>query len=113
MVESIKRETRLGLRAEVIGAGLSLFLSIYVFYIVDPLAVGMVFVEKLLKIWVYALTLISFNLWLRVDMRLKRWDINGPKAVKAHIKLTSFFFFMLALMDLPLIIASLGGSGPA
>jgi len=101
----------MSLKTDLIGAGLTLCLSIYVFYAVDPLAVGVVFVEKLLKIWVYSLTLISFNLWLRVDMRLKRWDINGPKAVKAHIKLTSFFFFMLAMMDLPLMIASLGDGG--
>ena len=101
----------MSLKTDVIGAGFSLCAAIYVFYYFEPLAVGNLLVEKLLKIWVYALTLISFNLWLRVDMRLKGWDINGSKAVKEHIKLTSFFFLLLALMDLPLMIASLGGTG--
>lgn len=84
--------------------------AMYVFYAVDPLARGLIIVEKLLKLWVYSLLLLSFNLWLRVNHRLMGKDPNSETALKEHIKMTMFFLALYALMDLPLMIASLGGS---
>lgn len=93
------------LKHELIGSGLSLVAAIYGFYAIDPLAGRVILVEKLLKIWVYCLVMLSFNLWLRVDHRLKGMDPDGHEALKDHIKLTLFFFAMLALAELPLFIS--------
>ncbi len=93
------------LKTEVLGSGLSLIGAIYLFYAIDPLARRVILVEKLLKIWVYCMVLLSFNLWMRVDHRLKGLDPDGPAALKEHIKLTMFFLAMLALMELPLLLS--------
>ena len=78
------------LRNDLIGAGFSMCAAMYVFYAVDPLAQTLIIVEKLLKIWVYSLVLLSFNLWMRVNHRLMGKDPNSGPALKEHIKLPCF-----------------------
>jgi len=95
----------LGLRTELVGAGFSLCAAIYIFYAIDPYTAGKILVEKLLKLWVYCLVLLSFNLFMRVDHRLKGMDPDSHAALKEHIKLTMFFLGMLALMELPLFLS--------
>lgn len=102
---------RFGLKSELIWAGFTMCAAMYVFYAVDPLARGSIIVEKLLKIWVYSLLLLSFNLWLRVNHRLMGKDPDDAAALKEHIKMTMFFLMLYAIMDLPLMIASLGNGG--
>lgn len=82
-------------------------LAIYGFYAIDPLARRVILVEKLLKIWCYCLILLSFNLWMRVDHRIKKIDPDSPAALKENIKLTSFFLAMFALMELPLLLSTI------
>ncbi|MBA7491607.1 hypothetical protein ES702_02155 [subsurface metagenome] len=82
-------------------------LAIYGFYAIDPLARRVILVEKLLKIWCYCLVLLSFNLWMRVNHRIKNVDPDSHAALRENVKLTSFFLAMFALMELPLLLSTL------
>jgi len=98
-----------------------MWLAIYGFYAIDPLARRVILVEKLLKIWCYCLVLLSFNLWMRVNNRLKGrgtylierqgrhfvFTSKGKKCVKEHIKMTAFFCAIFALMELPLLLSTI------
>jgi len=106
---------------ELIGSGASLLASIYLFVFVDPLTHGRILLARLLKIGVYSLIVLGFNLWMRAVNRLRgkgkyviehrgRHFILTPKGkecMKEHIKMTSFFCAMFALMELPLFLSTI------
>lgn len=95
------------MRNELIGSGLSICSAYYIFYAINPIAQRMILVEKLLKITVYCLVLLGFNLWMRVMNRLKGIDVESDAAIKEHIKMSMFFLAMFAVMDLALTISQL------
>ena len=92
------------LEVEIIGSGISLCAAIYLFYAIDPYTAGKILVEKLLKIACYCLVLLGFNLWMRVNNRLRGVDPYAPGAMREHIKMTSFFLFCFAIMEAALFI---------
>lgn len=92
---------------ELIGSGVSLSASIYLFWFIDPLMPGRILLARLLKISVYFLTLLGFNLWMRVINRLKGLDPESDDCMKDHIKMSMFFLAMLALMELPLLLSTI------
>ena len=94
------------LKTELLVSGLSLMGAMYIFYAIDPYTAGMILIRLMLKGAVYCMVLLSFNLWMRVDHRLKDQDPDSPAALKEHIKLTTFFLAMFALMELALFIGS-------
>ena len=94
------------LKNELIGSGLSLMGAMYLFYAIDPYTAGRILIRLMLKGAVYCMVLLSFNLWMRVDHRLKGKDPDSPAALKNHIKLTMFFLAMFALMELPLLLST-------
>ena len=93
--------------AELIGSGLSLCAAICIFHVIDPYTAGKILVEKLLKIACYCLILLGFNLWMRVNNRLRGLDPYAPGAMREHIKMTSFFLFCFALMEAALFIENI------
>jgi len=95
------------LEAELIGSGLSLCAAICIFYVIDPYTAGKILFEKLLKIACYCMVLLSFNLWMRVNNRLRGIDPYSDQAMKEHIKLTSFFLFCFAVMEAALFIENI------
>ena len=97
----------LNLKSEIVGSGLLMCAASYLFYAIDPMARSEILVEKLLKIACYCMILLSFNLWMRVNNRLKGLDPEGPKEIKAHIKMTLFFLFCFALMEAALFLEAM------
>ena len=95
--------------------------SIYLFYAIDPLARREILVEKLLKIACYCLVILGFNLWMRAKNRLTGRGTyilehqgrhivltpEGKESMKEHIKMTSFFCAIFALMELPLFLSTM------
>ena len=81
--------------------------SIYLFWFVDPLTAGRILLARLLKISVYSLTVLGFNLWMRAVNRMKGLDPESDDCMKEHIKMSMFFLAMFALMELPLLLSTL------
>ena len=81
--------------------------SIYLFWFVDPLTHGRILLARLLKIGVYFLTLLGFNLWMRAVNRIKGRDPESDAYMKEHIKMSMFFLAMFALMELPLLLSTI------
>lgn len=92
---------------ELIGSGISLAASIFIFYIVDPLTHGRILLARLLNVAVYLLILLGFNLWLRAINRMKGLDPQSNECMKEHIKMSMFILGMLALMGLPLLLSTI------
>ena len=92
-------------KLELIGSGASLFTSIFLFYAIDPLTHGRSLLGRLLKIAVYCLVVLGFNLWMRATNRLKGKDPESDDCMKEHIKMSMFILAMFALMELPLMLA--------
>lgn len=95
------------MKTEVLGSGLSILAATYLFYAIDPYTRGKILIEKVLKLAVYCLIILGFNLALRVRHRTKRLDPDSRDAWKAHIKLTAFFLFMFGVMDLAITLESI------
>lgn len=94
-------------RHELIGSGMGIFFATYLFYAIDPYARTMILIEKLLKIAVYCLYLLSFNLALRFRHRYEGLDPDSDEAMKKHIKFSMFFLGMLELTDLYLFLSEI------
>jgi len=98
----------MNLKNETILCGLALISGSFGFYFGLKIIGESIFLNKVLKFYVYASYLIGLWIIPRLNAYLDGRDPDSEAVIKEQIKLVMLSFALLALMELPLILSVYG-----